>query len=150
MIGSNNLNACCVCSFDDLCNNIITGEHFHVDQIYQSALSSLDVKLFISIHVNGFLAAFFSGTEGKQDRNIAERRIQLFQNIFYFSEIKNVLKPVNTPLNNIYRNCFKCLCFGNDLFLSYANDRYTDLRDSFTDGNISNLYWIHMNTSSLK
>ena len=44
VVGSDNLNACCVSTVDDLLNNLITCEDLYVDQIYISGLSCFDVE----------------------------------------------------------------------------------------------------------
>ena len=60
-----------------------------------------------------------------------------------FLDIEDVIVPVHTPLCNIYRQCGEGRGFFEDFLAGFTNDRNTDLRSAFADGNVSYFYSIH-------
>ena len=76
MVGSDDFHASRMCAVDDLGYNRVAGKDLYVNEIDIAGLSCLDVQLCVFFRLDGFLAALFGGTEGHQNRSLAENGTQ--------------------------------------------------------------------------
>ncbi len=133
MVGSDDLNACCMGVGDDFFDNVISGKGLDVDQVHKAGPSRQDVEPGVVCHIDSFLAALFGRPECEQERDIAQGCAQILQDILYFRKIKGVLKPVDAPLDQIQTHILKRSRCRQDLFFCHSNDRDNDLRNAFPD-----------------
>ena len=144
MVGCYDLNACSMSSLDDLLNDLIACENFNVNHIDITCLSSFDIDICIDFIFDSLFSAFLGSTECHKDRKIAEDLAESLHYIFKCSEVKYVLEPVDSPLNNICRKLCDCTGFFKDSFLGNTYDRNADLRHSFADNSISYFNSLHL------
>ena len=76
MVGSDDFHASRMCAVYDLGYNRVAGKDLYVNEINIAGLSCLDVQLCVIFRLDGFLAALFGGTEGHQNRSLAENSTQ--------------------------------------------------------------------------
>ena len=143
MVGSYDLDACSVCSLDDLLNDLIACEDFNVYHVDKSGLGSLDVDVCIDLILDSLLSALFRSTECHEYRHVAEDLAEALHNILESCEVEYVFKPVDTPFNYVCRKLCDSFCFFKNGLFCYAYDRNADLRHSFADYCISGFNCVH-------
>ena len=133
MVGSDDLNACCMGAGDDFFDNVITGKNLDVDHVHKPCPGRPNVELRVICRIDGFLPALFGCPECEQERDIAQGSAQILQDILHFRKVKSTLKPVYAPLDQIQMYVPERSRCRQNLFFCHSNDWNNDLRNAFSD-----------------